>query len=245
MIGAVKERLSQDDVQEHGFLLDGFPRTPAQAKALTEMGIDIDLFILLNVPDETLIERVVGRRLDPETGKIYHVTFKPPPADIVSRLQIRSDDTEEKARVRLEGYHSNINSIKDHYNAQLVEINGSLPVASVWENVDASISAKTGADDTLKAKNVKPLGVIISGAPASGKGTQCEKIVEKYGLVHLSTGDMLRAAVAAKSEIGLKADNYMKGGKLVPDEVVIGAVKERLSQDDVQKKGFLLDGFPR
>jgi len=69
-----------------------------------------------------------------------------------------------------------------------------------------------------------PIKIIIAGAPASGKGTQCEIIKEKFGLVHLSTGDMLRAAVAAATDVGRKAKGYMDSGKLVPDEVIIGVV---------------------
>lgn len=70
-----------------------------------------------------------------------------------------------------------------------------------------------------------PRKIIIAGAPASGKGTQCEMIKEKFGVVHLSTGDMLRAAVAAKTNIGMMAKDYMESGKLVPDDVIIGIVR--------------------
>lgn len=91
----------------------------------------------------------------------------------------------------------------------------------------------------------EPLKVMISGAPASGKGTQCEMIVRKYGLVHISTGDLLRAEVAAGSEIGKKAKEYMDNGRLVPDEIVTDMVVSRLSRQDVREKGWLLDGYPR
>ncbi|KAL6639969.1 hypothetical protein ACP70R_022279 [Stipagrostis hirtigluma subsp. patula] len=93
-----------------------------------------------------------------------------------------------------------------------------------------------------------PLKVMISGAPASGKGTQCRMIVEKfndYGLVHISTGDLLRAEVSSGTEIGKKAKEYMDNGKLVPDQVVTDMVVSRLSQPDVQERGWLLDGYPR
>jgi hypothetical protein len=80
------------------------------------------------------------------------------------------------------------------------------------------------------------LNIIIAGAPASGKGTQCEVIKEKFGVVHLSTGDMLRAAVAAKTEVGKKAKDFMDSGKLVPDEVIIGIVGR-------QKRDFSLATF--
>jgi adenylate kinase len=86
--------------------------------------------------------------------------------------------------------------------------------------------------------------LILLGAPASGKGTQAAILTEKFGVPKISTGDMLRAAVAAGSELGKEADSIMKAGKLVPDSVVIGLVKERVSQPDA-KKGFILDGFPR
>ncbi|KAJ1257868.1 hypothetical protein BS78_10G029300 [Paspalum vaginatum] len=90
-----------------------------------------------------------------------------------------------------------------------------------------------------------PLKVMISGAPASGKGTQCRMIAEKYGLVHISTGDLLRAEVSSGTEIGKKAKEYMDNGKLVPDQVVTDMVVSRLSQPDVQERGWLLDGYPR
>lgn len=87
--------------------------------------------------------------------------------------------------------------------------------------------------------------MMISGAPASGKGTQCELIVQKFGLVHISTGDLLRSEVSAGTEIGKKAQEYMSTGRLVPDEVVISMVMTRISQKDAKEKGWLLDGFPR
>ena len=86
--------------------------------------------------------------------------------------------------------------------------------------------------------------LILLGAPASGKGTQAAVLTEKFGVPKISTGDMLRAAVTAGTELGKQADSLMKAGQLVPDSVVIGLVKERVSQPDA-KNGFILDGFPR
>ena len=88
------------------------------------------------------------------------------------------------------------------------------------------------------------MNIVLMGLPGAGKGTQAEKIVEKYAIPHISTGDMFRAAIKEGTELGLKAKAFMDEGKLVPDEVTIGIVRERLSQDDCEK-GFLLDGFPR
>lgn len=88
------------------------------------------------------------------------------------------------------------------------------------------------------------MNLVLMGLPGAGKGTQAEKIVEKYGIPHISTGDMFRAAIKEGTELGLKAKSFMDKGDLVPDEVTIGIVRERLSKADCNK-GFLLDGFPR
>lgn len=88
------------------------------------------------------------------------------------------------------------------------------------------------------------MNLILLGAPGAGKGTQAEKITEKYGIPVISTGNMIREAVKKGTEMGLKAKSLIEAGKLVADEVVIGIVKERLAQDDC-KDGFILDGFPR
>jgi adenylate kinase len=86
--------------------------------------------------------------------------------------------------------------------------------------------------------------VVLLGPPGAGKGTQAKELVAKYGIVQLSTGDMLRAAVAAGTPVGLKAKDIMARGELVPDEVVVAIVSDRIDQSDA-KKGFILDGFPR
>ncbi|WML42600.1 adenylate kinase [Neobacillus sp. PS3-40] len=88
------------------------------------------------------------------------------------------------------------------------------------------------------------MNLVLMGLPGAGKGTQAEKIVAQYGVPHISTGDMFRAAMKDGTELGLKAKSFMDKGELVPDEVTIGIVGERLSKEDCEK-GFLLDGFPR
>lgn len=88
------------------------------------------------------------------------------------------------------------------------------------------------------------MNLVLMGLPGAGKGTQAEKIVQKYGIPHISTGDMFRAAIKDETDLGLKAKSFMDKGELVPDEVTIGIVRERLSKDDCER-GFLLDGFPR
>ncbi len=87
--------------------------------------------------------------------------------------------------------------------------------------------------------------LIILGPPGAGKGTQAEKIVEKYGIVHISTGDIFRANLKGNTPLGQKAKEYMDKGLLVPDDLTVEMVKDRLEQDDVKANGYMLDGFPR
>ena len=89
------------------------------------------------------------------------------------------------------------------------------------------------------------MNLLIMGLPGAGKGTQAAKIVDQFNVAHISTGDMFRAAMANQTEMGVLAKSYIDKGELVPDEVTNGIVKERLAQDDIKEKGFLLDGFPR
>ena len=88
------------------------------------------------------------------------------------------------------------------------------------------------------------MNIVLLGGPGAGKGTQAQKLVAEFGFAHISTGDLLRAAIKEGSKLGKKAKSYMDAGQLVPDDLVIDLVKERLEDDDAQK-GFLLDGFPR
>ena len=88
------------------------------------------------------------------------------------------------------------------------------------------------------------MNLVLLGAPGAGKGTQAQKLVAEFGFAHISTGDLLRGAIAAGSPLGLEAKGYMDAGQLVPDELVLSLLKERLASDDV-KNGFILDGYPR
>jgi len=151
IIGIVKDRLEEGDCAEKGWLLDGFPRTKAQADALAEAGIESDCFVFLNVPDEALVERVVGRRTDPETGKIYHLKFSPPESEeVTARLVQRSDDTEEKVKVRLEQFHANVEAVKGSYESISVTIDGNQAKEKVADEIKTAIDTKLALKSALK-----------------------------------------------------------------------------------------------
>ena len=149
IIGVVKDRLQQEDCKRNGWLLDGFPRTKSQADALNAAGMIPDCFVLLDVPEDVLVERVTGRRTDPVTGKIYHMRFNPPESEEVARRLVqRSDDTEEKIKIRYREFQSHIDAIRSSYEDRMIKVDGSLPQSNVSELVESSL------DDVVGGKSI-------------------------------------------------------------------------------------------
>lgn len=187
VISMLKERISQDDCAKRGWLLDGFPRTAVQAEALTEANILPDAVIVLDVEDDVLLERVVGRRSDPETGKIYHIKFSPPSdPEVLNRLTQRSDDTEEKARVRLENYYKHASSIADHYESALRKVDGNRDKADVFSEimsiVDSSLANKDDHDENdgnTSSKAGEASNVAATSNPDSTVGIPVAEFVKR------------------------------------------------------------------
>lgn len=146
VIALVKERIKQEDCQK-GFLLDGFPRTIVQADAIKAQGIKIDLVLEFDVPDELIIERVVGRRIHKPSGRVYHIKYNPPKEadkdDLTGEpLTQREDDTEAKVIERLAIYHNETALLKAYYQAEeqagttrYVKIDGTKPVSEVSQDL--------------------------------------------------------------------------------------------------------------
>ena len=133
----VEEAISQAD----GFVLDGYPRNLEQAEELEDM-TDLDLVLYLDVSEEELVHRLTGRRLDPETGDIYHVEYNPPEdPEVEERLVQRDDDTEETVKERLSVYRENTEPVIDHYEEEglLERVDGEQAPDEVWEDVKATI----------------------------------------------------------------------------------------------------------
>ncbi|KAK3200702.1 hypothetical protein Dsin_024117 [Dipteronia sinensis] len=137
----VKDRLSQPDSQEKGWLLDGYPRSLSQATGLKAYGFEPDLFILLEVSEDILVERVVGRRLDPVTGKIYHLKYFPPETEeIAARLTQRFDDTEEKVKLRLHTHNQNVETVLSLYEDITIKVKGNAPKEDVFVQIDSALT---------------------------------------------------------------------------------------------------------
>jgi adenylate kinase len=140
VVKLVSERLAHNHLAQ-GFILDGFPRTLNQAlaldQALGEVGQAIDAALLIEVPDSAVLERITGRRADPETGRIYHLKYSPPPPEILHRLEQRDDDTAEVMQARLNTYHERIAPVIAHYRdrGQLITVDGSPTPDAVFQEL--------------------------------------------------------------------------------------------------------------
>mmetsp|Transcript_38482 Transcript_38482/g.90299 ORF Transcript_38482/g.90299 Transcript_38482/m.90299 type:complete len:501 (+) Transcript_38482:55-1557(+) len=241
IVEVIMARMNMADCREKGWVLDGFPKTSNQAELLVAAGANVTHMVVMDVPDAILVERCVARRTDPVTGIVYHLRFNPPPNDpeVIERLQQRTDDTEVSLSKRVKGYRESIAHVAGLFEGKMHVMDGTREVADINAELQMVINGQT---PEKKAPGWK---VIVVGSPASGKGTQCEKMSAKYGMVHVSTGDELRRHVAAGSQIGLAAKEFMAAGKLIPDEVIVGLVVARLGHKDCKDRGWLLDGFPR
>lgn len=137
LVTMVKEALSK----QKGWLLDGYPRSSSQAKSLERFGFEPDLFILLEVPEDILVERVIGRRLDPVTGKIYHLKYSlPETEEIAARLTQRFDDTEEKVKLRLKTHNRNVRDVLSMYRDITVKIKGDCSKEEVFGQIDKALT---------------------------------------------------------------------------------------------------------
>eukprot|EP00484_Ammonia_sp_Unknown_P029190 CAMPEP_0197026552 /NCGR_PEP_ID=MMETSP1384-20130603/6613_1 /TAXON_ID=29189 /ORGANISM="Ammonia sp." /LENGTH=441 /DNA_ID=CAMNT_0042455239 /DNA_START=52 /DNA_END=1377 /DNA_ORIENTATION=+ len=240
--GIVAEQLASDKCK-NGFILDGYPRTVPQAnfldEALSKNGRKITHVVQLIVPNEELQVRILGRLIHKPSGRSYHIKFKPPKQemkdDVTGEPLIRrGDDNEESLTKRLDAFAKQTQPVVEHYSKKdksvVYPLDANCKPDQVWSKINACFLA--------------PKCLILIGPPGAGKGTQAPRLVDMLGVPHLSTGDMLRAAVAAGTEMGKKAQGLMNEGKLVGDDVVNGIVAEELASGKC-KNGFILDGYPR
>jgi len=142
IIGLISERLKMDDAK-NGVLFDGFPRTIAQARELAKIA-EVSAVVSIEVPDESIVRRIVGRRMDPETGEIYHIDFKPAPESILNRLIQRKDDNELTVRNRLKAYHEQTSPLAIWYENQglLIKVDGEQTIKNVGDEIISKLSAR-------------------------------------------------------------------------------------------------------
>ncbi|KAJ0885439.1 putative adenylate kinase [Helianthus annuus] len=227
-------RLSRDDAKEKGWLLDGFPRSFAQAQSLEKMKIRPDIFVALDVPDEILIDRCVGRRLDPETGKIYHIkNFPPETEEVKARLITRADDTEEKVKSRLQIYKQNVEAILSTYSDLLKKIDGNRPKDVVFGEINSMLLQIQKEKETKKSENAIKLNSQFNKSPATkenwrGIPTNLNNIPHSREIREYFYDDVLQATQRAISDGKTRVKVEINIPELNPEQDVyrIGTLME-------------------
>jgi len=213
------EKRIVENTNSNGILFDGFPRTTVQAYILDGLMLRLQTtltcMISLEVPREELVSRMLER----------------------AKISGRSDDTESVIKYRMQEYDNKTKPVADFYRAKgkYTPITGTGKIKDIFSSISEVIQ------QTLRKTWIN---VVLYGSPGSGKGSQGLKLAEKYNLVYISTGKMLRKEVKDKTDIGIKVIPYMEKGEIVPDEIAVTMIERRI-QDHPDAKGFIFKGFPK
>lgn len=236
----ISKRLALYDCEFHGWVLDGFPQTREQALALQAGGIAPSHAVILEAPDTVLVERANGKRVDPETGDVFHTTFHWPhdPA-VASRLVEVPGTAEEDIINRLVVYHRHIPGIKRCYQDIFKTVNADQPKGDVFAQVFTFLCSRPRS---LAPHTPR---IVLLGPTGSGKNVQAALVADKYNIVNVSCGQLIKQAVADESRLGLQVRTFVEKGMMAPDNIVIEILKERLSSLDAVSRGWILHGFPR
>ncbi|KAF4016785.1 hypothetical protein G4228_007805 [Cervus hanglu yarkandensis] len=240
LIRLMQERLKEEDCIRRGWILDGIPETREQALMIQTLGISPRHVIALSAPDTVLIERNLGKRIDPQTGEIYHTTFDwPPESEIQNRLMMPAGISEGETARKLLEYHRNIVRILPSYPKILKVINADQPC------VDVFYQALTYVQTSHRSNAPFTPRVLLCGPVGSGKSLQAALLAQKYGLINVCCGQLLKEAVADKSKYGEMIQPFFEKEIAVPDNIIMKVLKQRLDQQDCVERGWVLHGFPR
>lgn len=213
------EKRIVENTNSNGILFDGFPRTTVQAYILDGLMLrlktSLTCMISLEVPEDELVRRMMER----------------------AKISGRSDDTEEVIQFRLKEYENKTKPVAEFYKAKgkYHAISGTGEIQDIFSSITNVIQ------QTLRKTWIN---VVLYGPPGAGKGTQALKLAEKYNLVYISTGKMLRREMKNNTEIGKRITPFMEKGEIVPDEIAIALIERRI-QEHPDAKGFIFKGFPK
>ncbi|KAM5299456.1 adenylate kinase 8 isoform 2-T2 [Ctenodactylus gundi] len=240
LISLIQERLAREDCVKKGWILDGMPETREQVLRLQTLGVAPRHVIVLNAADTVLIERNVGKRVDPVTGEVYHTTFDwPPEPEVQNRLVEPEGISELETAQKLMSYHRNIVRIIPCYPKILKTISADQPCVDVFYQALTYVQTRHRSNAPFTPR------VVLCGPVGSGKSLQASLLAQKYGLVNVCCGQLLKEAVADKSKFGELIQSFFEKEVTVPDTIVLKVLTERMDQQDCLLKGWVLHDFPR
>ncbi|XP_074526913.1 adenylate kinase 8 [Halichoeres trimaculatus] len=236
LVHLIQQRLDKVDCFNKGWLLEGIPQTRLQALSLQQAGIIPEHVVMLEAPDDVLLERSRGKLVDPITGEVYHETFIWPLEDsITQRLQKERSRSEEQRLAELRRYRCEVTGLSSAYQQVLKIINSDQPHVDVHQQVLAFVRTR---------HRPRTPRILLLGPPGSGKSHQARLLSEKYKMVDVCCGRLLRSVAADGSALGGKIKPYLDQGRPVSDSLVLQVLEERLSRVDCSCRGWILHGFP-
>ncbi|KAM4662771.1 adenylate kinase 8 [Discoglossus pictus] len=236
----IQERLSKVDCMKRGWILEGFPQTREQALMLQMTGTTPDHTVILEAPDIVLIERNMGKRIDLTTGEVYHTTFDWPSDPDVQRNLVEPEGiSEEETGKKLLEYHRNIPGILRTFSKLYKMINADQPCMDVFSQVLTFVLSRPRS---LAPHTPR---VLLYGPPGSGRSLQAALLAQKYGIVNICCGQVLKEAVTNETKLGELIKPYIENGQQVPDTFVLKVLTEHLSKLEAATQGWVLHGFPR
>ncbi|XP_069841847.1 adenylate kinase 8 isoform X2 [Dendropsophus ebraccatus] len=236
----IQERLSKVDCIKRGWVLEGFPQSREQGLLLQMNGTCSDHIVVLEAPDIVLIERNMGKRMDPSTGEVYHTTFDwPEDPEVQKNLVEPAGISEEETGKKLLEYHRNIPGILRAFPKKYKKINADQPCTDVLSQVLTFVLSKPRSLAPYTPR------ILLYGPPGSGRSFQAALLAQKYDVVNVSCGQVLKEAVADQTKIGLLIEPYIENEQQVPDNLVLRILSDRLSRLDCATRGWVLHGIPR
>ncbi|KAK2838220.1 hypothetical protein Q5P01_015432 [Channa striata] len=236
LVGLVQKRLNELDCFNRGWVLEGIPQTRLQALSLQQAGVIPEHVVILEAPDDVLLERSKGKLIDPLTGDVYHETFIWPSDDsIAKRLEKGRVLSEEQLLADVKRYRCECTGLTSAYQHILKTINGDQLHQDVYQQVLAFVQTR---------HHSRTPRILLLGPPGSGKSHQARLLSEKYKLVDVCCGQLLRSVAADGSGLGEQIQLYLEEERPVPDTLVLQVLEQRLSQMDCVCRGWILHGFP-
>ncbi|CAJ1069559.1 LOW QUALITY PROTEIN: adenylate kinase 8 [Xyrichtys novacula] len=236
LVQQIQQRLNRKDCFNRGWLLEGIPQTRLQARSLQQAGIIPEHVVMLEAPDDVLLERSQGKLVDPVSGDVYHKTFIWPLEDsIAQRLKEEQSRSEKELLAELQRYRCEVTGLSVAYQHVLKIINSDQPHADIYQQVLAFVRTH---------QRPRTPRILLLGPPGSGKSHQARLLSEKYKMVDVCCGQLLRSVAAEGSALGEKIKPYLDHGSPVSDSVVLQVLEERLSRVDCSCRGWILHGFP-
>ncbi|CAE1276276.1 adk [Acanthosepion pharaonis] len=223
-----------------GWVMEGLLKSKSSILQLQQRGIYPSHCIFLKAPDTVLIERAVGKRVDPRDGTIYHTTFDWPANLEIQRNLVTIPGCSEPEMVRqLLKYHRTIDEIIFCFQHITKKINADQPKADIFSQV---LSFLSSSPRSMAPHNPR---IILLGAIGSGRKTQAELLAKKYQLINVSCSQLIKEAIAKETKMGSVAQTYLDRQMTIPDLAIMNILKERLTRLDCMTCGWVLHGFPR